>query len=353
MVVKRKGIRMAVVSAPVADVCDFLSQSKQTSRNLKNSLTFSYDTVILEDAYYLPESETFSFPNTSLILAPGLQTFVGTEVGVFDYVLSFRPEIISNLWKGGVFQARWDIPLMWSDNFDDGKPFRGTRRDARMDRAMLFQGVKLSPGLMANLGAGLVLHNTYGTLNEITWSPGEGTHRLRGVQSWARDPDARRSMDVFLGSYRYFYAPLDVSMEATAGKFWGQDSGFSFELKRFFADTAVSAYYKNTKTVESKHWQAVGVQFAFPLTSRKDLKVGPLQVRGADEWAYSQETTLAIGGQKTNDVMTQALAVNPQPSPNLSRSYYNRDRLGAEYIVRHIERLREAWLKYRTDSLKK
>jgi hypothetical protein len=346
IVIIRNGIRVAVVSAPLTDLREFMKLPLRKSGGLKESFAFSYDTSIIEETTFNAHENGFPFPNTSLILAPGLQTFVGTEVGVFDYVLSFRPEILSNLWKGGVFQARWDIPLAWSENFDDGKAFRGSRTDPQMDRAMLFQGVNLAPGLMANIGAGLVLHNIYGTLNEVAWSPLEGTHRLRGVQSWARDPDTGHTTDVYLGSYRYFHAPLDLSFEVTGGRFWGQDHGFSLELKRFFADTAVSTYYKNSTTAEGKHWQVAGIQFAFPLTPRKDLRIGPVQVRGGDEWAYAQETTLAIGSQKTNDVLSQALAINPQPSPALYRSYYNRDRLNAGYIRQHLDRLREAWLKY-------
>lgn len=349
IVIKRKGIRVAVVSMPRLALRRFMKEAGDV-RGLKEVFSFSYDTGITDDTYFLPRESGFRFPNTSLILAPGLQTFVATEVGVFDYLLSFRPELVSNLWKGGVLQLRADIPLAWSANFDDRKPFRGIRNDARLDRAMLFQGVSLAPGLMANLGAGMVLHDNYGTLNEVTWSPGRGTHRLRGVQAWARDPDTRRITDVYLGSYRYLYAPLDLSLELTGGKYWGQDRGFNLELKRFFGDTAVSAFYKNTTTEAGKHWQAAGLQLVFPLTPRKDLKIGPLQVRGADEWGYAQETTLAIGGQKTNNALSQSLAINPQPTPALYRSYYNRDRLNAAYLEQHLERLREAWQKYRIDS---
>lgn len=350
IVVIRNGIRVAVVSAPLTDIREFMKQQPRNSVALRDSVTFSYDTSITEDTNFHPEVVSLPFPKTSLILAPGLQTFVGTEAGVFDYVLSFRPEILSTLWNGGVFQARWDIPLVWSSNFDDGKVFRESRNGPQMDRAMLFQAVSLAPGIMANLGAGLILQNSYGTLNELTWSPAEGTHRLRGVHAWANDPDNRRIIDVYLSSYRYFYAPFDLSLEATGGQFWGQDRGFSLELKRFFTDTAVSTYYKNSTTSEGKHWQAAGIQFAFPLTPRKDLKTGSIQVRGSDEWSYAQETTLAIGSQKTNDVLKQALAINPQPTPALYRSYYNRDRLNADYIKHHLERFKEAWLKYRINS---
>lgn len=346
IVVKRKGIRMAVVSAPRAVLSAYMGQ-RGDLRALTDSHSFSYDTSLTGDTYYLPQDSGFTLPDTSLILAPGLQTYVGTEVGVFDYLLSFKPEIVSTLWKGGVFQARWDIPLAWSDNFDDGRAFRGSRKDPRMDRAMLFQGVSVAPGLLVNFGAGLVVNNTYGTLNEVTWSPGEGGHRLRGVQAWARDPGAHRTSKVYLGSYRYLFSPLDLSLELTGGRYWGQDKGFSLEMKRFFGDTAVSTFYKNTTTAEGKHWQAAGIQFVFPLTPRKDLKVGPLKVRGADEWGYAQETTLAIGGQRTNNVVSQALAINPQPTPAIYRSYYNRDRLNAAYVGQHLDRLLEAWLLYK------
>jgi hypothetical protein len=347
IVIKRKDIRVAAIKVPLTTLRMFMKQAGDV-RALKESLSFSYDTDFTDDTYYLPQEESgFAFPNTSLILAPGLLTFVGTEVGVFDYLLTFQPEILSTLWKGGVMQLRWEIPLAWSSNFDDGQPFRRFRNDPRMSRAMLFQGINLAPGLMANLGGGMVLYKNYGTLNEVMWSPGEGTHRFRGVQAWSRDTENNnRTQQVYLASYRYLYAPLDLSLEATGGRYWGQDEGFSLELKRFFGDTAVSAYYKNTTTEAGRHWQAAGIQFAFPLTPRKDFKIGPLQVRGTDEFAYNLESTLATGNQRTNDVISQALAINPQPTPALYRSYYNRDRLSAGYLEQHLDRLREAWLLY-------
>jgi hypothetical protein len=348
IVIKRKGIRVAVVSAPFKVVRNFMNQPLLNSRELRQAIEISYDAGITDDTYFHPVESTFPFPNTTLILAPGLRTAVGTDFGVFDYVLSFKPEILSTLWKGGVFQARWDIPFMWSNNFDNGKPFGASRNDAQMDRAMLFQGVNLAPGIMGNFGAGLVLHNNYGTLNEIMWSPAEGMHRFRGFQAWARDPYSHKNTESYLGSYRFFYAPLDVSLEATGGKFWGQDHGYCLELKRFFTDTSVSTYYKNTTTTEGKHWQVAGIQFAFPLTPRKDYKIGPIQIRGSDAWSYAQETTLAVGSQKTNDLV-QGLGINPQPDTALYHAYYNRDRLSEGYFKEHLDRLREAWGQYRTD----
>ena len=147
---------------------------------------------------------------------------------------------------------------------------------------------------------------------------------------------------------------LDLSLEGTAGKFWAQDRGFSFELKRFFSDTAVSLYYKHSTATDNKTWKAVGIQFAFPLTPRRDMKPSVVQLRGADEWAYAQETTLKnknVPGatQAVNYLPPYPLTIAPQPTMGLLQAYQNRDRLNGSYIKSHLERLREAWLKYGTE----
>lgn len=38
---------------------------------------------------------------------------------------------------------------------------------------MFFQGIKLLPDLMANLGAGMLMHDLYGTLNELSLATGQ------------------------------------------------------------------------------------------------------------------------------------------------------------------------------------
>lgn len=346
IIVKRRGISMISVAAPIASFSSFMKHEKG-GEELWDALTVSYDTGVTDGVVFVAGDGGPGFPSVSLMLSPGLTTFVGTEVGVFDYLLSLKPELAVQVWKGGVVNARWDIPLTWSENLDDGKQFSSSRTISRMERLMLFQAFKPLPDLMLNLGGGMVLHDNYGTLNEATWSPGGGEHSVRLTQAWTENEKSHRRSETYLGSYRYFFSSLDLSLEATAGRFWAQDRGYLAEVKRFFGDAAVSLYYKNSTTYqEGKRWQAAGIQFAFPLTPRRDLKVGPLVVRGTDEWAYAQETTLAIGGQKSNNVLTTPLAINPQPPTALYRAYYNRGRLSSAYIKSHLERLREAWLKY-------
>jgi hypothetical protein len=349
VVMKRRNIRMAAISVPLKYLRVFLERPEGL-QDLRDHLVVDLEARGRGTAVFASGDDNSGMFNTSLVLAPGLTTFVGTEVGVFDYLLSLKPELTTTLWKGAAVTARWDVPISWSDNLEDGKLYRSSRQSAQLERLMLFQAMKPLPSVMLNLGAGMIVHGRYGMLNEAAWSPGDGEHRFRIAQGWNEDGTTRRRSDLLLGSYRYYYSPLDLSLEGTAGKFWAEDEGISLELKRFFEDTAVSIYYKDTKGTDHKRWQAAGVQFSFPLTPRRDMKpMAKIQVRGSDEWSYAQETTFInsnFNNLPGNYLPPYPLAFNPLPSQALYRVYFDRDRLNAAYIRQHLDRLRDAWLKY-------
>jgi hypothetical protein len=338
---------MMQISMPLSELAVFLESGRGLSE-LKECFVVSNRCDDDTDVRFAEGDNNSGLFSTSLVFWPGLTTFVATELGAFDYVLSLKPELFVNLWKGGVVNARWDVPISWSDNLDNGKPFRDRRTPARMERLMYFQGIRLLPNVMANLGAGLVAPSFYGTLNEMVWTPGTGEHNIRLVQSWVDNDKTRKVSETYLASYRYYFSPLDLFLQGTLGKFQAQDRGYAIELKRMFGDTGFSVYYKNSIATDDHHWQAAGVTFSFPLTPARDKKhYYKMQVRGTDEWAYSQESVIAMGSQKSNDILTFPLASTPLPTASLYDQYLNRDRLNESYIMSHLYRLREAWITYR------
>lgn len=346
LIMKKKGIRLLECSAPLRYFDLFLRDAGMLDE-FSDSLQITTDIHDDEDVEYIDSDSRPSWLRSSIVLYPGLKTFVGTEVGVFDYLLSLKLDYFLNAWKGAVVNARWDIPAAWSRNFNDGGVFRNSRNSSRLERAMLFQAFKVGPDMMINVGGGMVLHDAYGTLNEAMWTPGGGNHRLMLKQAYVSGRDSQNQNiknQVYLGSYRYFFDPLDLYLTGTGGKFFDNDKGFTFELKRFFGDTAFSVYYKNSRTSAGEHVQVGGVQVAFPLTPRRDMKPYLVQVKGNDEWSYAQEVKIVAPGS-TNNVAT-SIGVNPQPSYNLEHIFYNRDRLSEMYIRKHLLRLRDAYLTY-------
>ncbi len=343
LVLKKKDIRVVQLDAPFNDIRMFLEDAGKLEQ-LQKSLRVTTDIADDKEVGYVAERANPSWLRASLLVYPGLKTFIGTEVGVFDYLLSIKPDLYVNTWKGSVINARWDIPVSWSENFDDGKAFRSFRKDSQLDRLMLFQAIKAAPTIMASLGAGMLFPDTYGTLNELFWTPGSGTHRFSFKHVFADDTSRHATHEVYLGGYRYYFSPLELYLEGTGGRFWDQDNGFKLTLKRFFGDTSFLVFYKNTETVDRQHVQTGGVQVAFPLTPRKDMRPYPLQLRGSDEWSYAQEVVIATPGHR-NPVGTST-GVNPTPDFNLERLFYNRDRLSVEYIKNHLLRLRDAYATY-------
>ena len=345
LIIRKKGIRIIEVNAPLQDVAEFFADPGKYEQ-LNRKLGITTDVANEDGIVYLSEPANTSGLTSSVTVYPGLKNYVGTEVGVFDYLLSAKVDYFLNSWKGAVINARLDVPLSWSENFDEGEAFDAERTDTRVDRAMLFQAFRLTPKIMVSLGGGMVLHDRYGTLNEAVWEPGDGKHRFLINQGYVKSPSDSAAPDtkLLLGSYRYYHGATDTYVTGTVGKFFDNDKGGSVELKRFFGDTAVSLFYKSSWTTDEEHVQAAGIQFAFPLTPRRDMKPRLLQVKGSDEWSYAQETKVV--GTGNNNSVSSSNGVNPHPSYSLDRVFYNRDRLSETYIREHLLRIRDAYLKY-------
>jgi hypothetical protein len=347
VIVKKMGLPLLELSAPLADFRGFLQDADRHSV-FNDSLRISPEVTEDASVVFIQKDGNASWLKSTLLVYPALRTYVGTEVGVFDYFLSAKLDYYLNAWKGAVINARLDLPVSWSENFDNGKAFRANRNSSQLDRLMLFQSLKPAADVMINLGAGLVKHDAYGTLNEVSWAPGNGKHLFMLKQAYIGSSDNQSPQinnEVYLGSYRYYFDQLDLYLTGTGGKFYDNDKGFSLELKRFFGDTAFSVYYKNSRTLAREDVQVGGVQIAFPLTLRRGMKPYPLQLKGIDEWSYSQETKIVSPGN-ANSVAT-SIGGNPQVPYNLKRVFYNRDRLSESYIRRHLLRLRDAYITYR------
>jgi hypothetical protein len=346
LVLKQQDIRVLELSAPLEAFRAFLHDAEKY-RELDAALLITTNIEDDSGVTFLAGPGNPSFLTSALVVYPGLKTFVATEVGTFDYLLSARLDYFVNAWKGAVVNARWDIPVSWSENFDDGKAFENNRNDSRLDRLMLFQAIKVSPRVMANLGGGMVLHDSWGTLNEVMVTPGDGTHRFALKQAYAANTDDKadpRRNEALLGSYRYYYGPLDLSLEGTAGRFYDNDTGYRLEAKRFFGDTSFSVYFADTRTSAGERVHVGGVMIAFPLTPRRDMRPGVVQLKGSEEWSYSQETRIVKEGG--SNVVSISTGVDPTPAYNLERVFFNRDRLSEPYLRKHLLRLRDAYLTY-------
>lgn len=252
------------------------------------------------------------------VIAPGLLYDVATEVGLFDYVFSMRPEVQVGIWPGANAYAVWDIPVLWSANFDAGRAFANDRRDPRLDYALLQQVVPLAPGLTAMVGGGAYATDSLGGLGEVLWAPGSGHHAL-GVQgAYMRESSGVEHRSV-TGSYRVHVPWLDLVGVVRGGQFFFEDRGFRAELSRFFGDTSIGVFYADTGR------RILGIQMSVPLGPRRDMRPGLVQVRGARRWRVELNTVV---GERTNP-LPGPIAIPPLSPWNLDDIWLDAGRLDA------------------------
>lgn len=345
--VKKNKLPIFRLSGPVDAIKSFFDahEPAHAANILKNKLTI-HEGKTNDDAieFFDPHIKNSSVFKPRLSLYPGLKTFIGTEEGAFNGLLSLKSEVTLPLWIGNELDFRWDIPLCWSRDFDDDGPYAGNRNDARLERAMVHQTFAI-PYLKAMVSYGLYQHDVYGVMGESFWMSGSGRHRLRVKGGTFEDKNNDSDHDVWIGGYRYYFSPLDLFFEITGGKYWYQDKGYTLELKRFFEDTCITLFYQDTD--DPIGGKAAGIKISLPLTPRRDMKPSFFQVKGSDQWSYYQQTTVHDQGE--GNPINMNIAIEPRTARSLERVYCNRDRLNELYINAHLLRMWDAYNKYADD----
>lgn len=341
----KNNLQTMTISGNVKDTRNYFKAPNTSSKlSLKNSLQFG-KSFNERDVNFISKKQNSSFFIPRLELSPGLITTVGTEVGLFDYLVTLRANAYTTLNDGLTLSTMYEVPLMHSQNFEDGYPFAiqySERLKSRLVNTMLHQTVHYQ-SLFNTTSIGQFKSDYYGVLNHSNFTPTSGKHgfnlRLGSFKNRNNENETKRN--IYLGSYRYFYAPLDLFTEITYGQYWNQDKGTSFELKRFFGETSVALYVKDSiKTF-------AGFNVSIPLSFRKLNKPSLIgQVKGKPDFSYGIRTV--VRSPDGANELTPGGAIIPKSDLELATHYLDRDRLNASYIKEHLDRIREAYFTYQS-----
>jgi hypothetical protein len=295
----------------------------------------------LRDVRWTHRGGNPSWGRTRVTIAPGLRTGVATEYGVWDYSLAAEVTVEVPLWRGASIDARRSFPIANSADFDDGRVFGRDRHRTLTDRVLLHQTVPLGNGLSARGAVGRIYDDWRGGLGEVRWQPGDGTHRLSAmVGRFENGGSLRRGFtaEPALGTYRYFVAPLDWSIELTAGRFFLNDTGWSIASRHWFGDVAVIAALRETRHPNARAGERfASVAIELPLTPRRSLDTRWLQLQGVDRWSYGIETLVG----RDHNRITGGHGIVP-PVTNGLDSVHDTDRAFGAYARRNWTRIRDA-----------
>jgi hypothetical protein len=282
-------------------------------------LDFSYDVDSFKELY---KGENSSVLKTRVELFPGLKTFVGTEVGVFDYELSLKSHFNWNLAKGLNFGVLYNLPIAHSDNFDEGKVFRRYYEEADLESAMLHYTFKYK-NFFNTTHLGLYKYDYIGVLNESNLLFGNSNIGLKVGLFKNRDDSNEEKKKIALVSYSYYIDTIDSIVKIQGGKYFYQDKGFDITFKKFFNNNAVYLKYQQNKS--NKY---VGIGFEIPLDFSFNSKKA--QIKGVNNFKHYVRTTVDRD-DNTNQVVPSGLKEIDTRFDNESE-YLNRGRFSKSYF---------------------
>ena len=277
-------------------------------------------------------------------IGPGLRYNVGTEVGLLDYsvALEVGTEVsLADLAPGLFWQGVLSAPLAHSEDYDDGKPFAGSRHPKLgLDSSLLSWWKPLPYGVAAQASAGYIDRRYKGGMVDAVWMNGDGRLRLSATAgSFEHDITGLRQNPV-LGSARWSLVPGAWQLEATAGRFLGGDTGYRLSSNHWFGDTQIKLYYRDSQgdssTPQAAQHKFIGASISLPLGPKAAYAVGPVTVRGIDRLALGLETKV---GEDDNN-LTYGYGEIPRARHGVLSDVTDHDRNGQADLLEQYRRLR-------------
>jgi hypothetical protein len=279
---------------------------------------------------------------THLVVAPKITTFVGTELGVFDYQLLLATAAYWNLYTGLDFSVHYDTPISHSDALDPRTGLFGRSYSDGGWRSIMLNYTLEVAGGFNTLSAGQFMYDYVGVMDQFIYNYEKHTFKVK--LGYFEDKDySSVHKEVYLAKYTYNYAPLDLYLEVQGGKYWYQDTGFGLSAKRFFSDVAISVNYLQTSPegnfgFSESNNKYISLAIELPLDFRKSKSNGKyLQLQGDTSWRYAQRSTI----DRNDGTNTIVPFSGYDPVMDLESEDYlmNRNRMDLGYIKKNAERL--------------
>ncbi|MEN3275978.1 MAG: hypothetical protein V7631_1768 [Massilia sp.] len=337
VVTKRAGLQLYKITVEAASYRRFLEDGRW--REAQSALSFRFRP---EGGFGVQWLDGAEGPRgySRIKLEPRTVHFVGTEKGLLDYSLAANVQAYVPVWKGAELYASYLETVAESDDVAHGFLGWAQQRDG-LRTAVLSQAFWLTDSIVNVTSAGKYLYDLKGVQNETTWFVSGTDDQVRVQYTHLREQLRYRTDDIETGSVSYMwnYAPLNATVEAGYQRYRGEDQGPFLQLSRWFGDVQAQAYMKRNET-ETR----IGFGLSLPLTPRRGMKPGWTHVEGPGSYMARVETRHARSGE-CNCINIGVLEEFPM-AYGARANLFNQGRVGRDYIVRQMPRMRNAFLQY-------
>jgi hypothetical protein len=273
-----------------------------------------------------------------IALTPILRALIGTEhptpsdpenTQTLSLRVSLRPDVYADLGHG--------LSLRYSHGFHvAGGLVAEVDPYFAEDAAHLSYLFRPFGGALARVAAGDFLGGRRGGIAEGALGLQNDRLLLRGVAGRLSDHrffGAGPYEWTYVGDIRYHVPALDMTAQATFGRYVDADAGFTVGLRKYLRDVEVEVQYRDTD-----NGRVLLLEGTIPLGPRAWSAPDPIRLRLADRFSFTQRALIPANGEL--GLVTTALLVGNQPQEfDLTDSLLNRDRLNAGYLRDHLSTL--------------
>lgn len=338
-VMKKANLAIAEISVPAADFRRWLAgESGNAARaGLQMHTGAQYDR---SNVHWLEQGNEHG--QSRIMIEPRLNSFVATEVGVYDYSLGLNKQIIVPLWQGAEFSANHINRVSESENLRPDGIYTSSRIKSGWQSAALNQMWWLGPRLLNVSSIGGYNYDYRGLQQESTFFvPNRADVARLRVNRFVTGSKGLPDLSSSQFSYRWVAPDPALWVEVGYNRYLSRDRGPFAEIKHYFGDVAASVFYKRSEIASF-----AGFSLTIPLTPRQGMQPGWVQLSGPDSFSHDVATSVASASESNlvNLVATQ----NTAYPYSTTRLVLNQGRFSEAYFKEQLARMRDAYLAYAT-----
>jgi len=295
LIPQNRKIPLVAITIPADEYLSFLN-GKAANEKFASAIDVSLDVDSTWGKIQNTQKTNSSSYKFDIVVHPQFKAAFGRASGIYKQAvlsqINLAPEVNSTLWKGMSLSAQLIIPLH-NEVDREGDYWRP-------GLLTINQTLRLPHNTFVSATMGYFTQHRYGTDLEIKkylangrWSIAAdigytGSARcLKGICYYS-------NIDLLTGffSVKYRFAPFDLSLSATYGKFLSRDKGWRFDILRQFGQVDIGFFVLKTETGHNG-----GFNFSIPIFPPKYLPTGRIRISPAKTfpWEY-RYTAFSLGG---------------------------------------------------------
>ena len=272
-------------------------------------------------------------------VSPLLNYTLGTEYGSFDYSLAMQARLSASPWRGAQVYADVVKAIDNSNSFEKPMIFSSSLHESGLKTLAFQQSIWIGSNLFGSIGGGRFNYNRDDGIEgqAIYFLPWRGDSVRYSGSSMRHRANVRPKFEqAMAATYRWAWSP-DTWLEAGYQRYTDNSAGPAFTFRRWFGDVEVRIFSRT-----GGHNTFVGLSVALPLSPRKGLSAGPVQLNGSGRFAQGLRTRMSNAHDRRNFVDASAVkSVTLSFDPEVE--LLNSGRLSTDVVLSHLQRMRESF----------